>query len=947
MPDRRTPPSLDTTPGAKWWRVDFHTHTPHSTDAYQGPDEVSASDWLLAHMRAGIDAVAVTDHNGGGWIDTLKECYDTLATEKPPGFRPLTIFPGVEITVADGYHLLAILDPSSSTADIQTLLGRIRFPINEQGSDKAKTQKSGAECVEELSNQNCILVPAHVNGPSGILRDKALRLPDSAGPESGEVTLQIDPRTRKAVLDNAAIFALETWRNPSAEMPDFSGHCCAGKRFSIVYGSDSHRANEVGRRTTWVRMADPTLEGLRVALLDGITSVREYIQGQPDPGPHSPYYIERIHIAGTKYIGRKQMQEIALNPSFNAIIGGRGTGKSSILELIRAATKRDSSFNNNPADYAKNFQDLIAEITGGMPKDTDDLSPLVEVDYHQHGKTFRMRWQANPPSYELLSVGEDGATEPVKDQGVWSERFPLRIFSQKQLYAFKEHTAPLLAEIDATPEVGGPAWQREWENQVAEFVQLSARIQQLAGEVKESEDLNAKMEDIQRQIEIMEKAGHKKVLRELSLRRRQGSEVERWQEQMDPLPIALEKLADQFELSAFAMSRMPAEEEGAPAPDDTYEREVEADAGIVKASLDADAASLRKMAGELKGLILEWQGRIQESRWEVARKASETTYSELIQSLQGTTQARPEQYGELVQNRQLLKKKLDGLDAKAGELEKLRQARQTEFESLEGRWSQRSERRRNFLEGLFSADANLRASLIACGDIPSGIAELRSILSREQNVAADEFECFASHLTAASDVQDRLRRIHELKIKLCSVATKGQDGGKALDIRIGKRFADHMQNRTTEDLARLLAWFPPDLLKLCYRKNDSGSFKDLEKGSPGQVAAAVLAFLLAYGDEPILLDQPEDDLDNRLIYDLIVREIQTNKLRRQLLIVTHNPNIVVNGNADLVIPIEDKNGQAAIPVMGALQNPGVRKVVCDVMEGGREALERRFRRIVP
>ena len=108
----------------------------------------------------------------------------------------------------------------------------------------------------------------------------------------------------------------------------------------------------------------------------------------------------------------------------------------------------------------------------------------------------------------------------------------------------------------------------------------------------------------------------------------------------------------------------------------------------------------------------------------------------------------------------------------------------------------------------------------------------------------------------------------------------------------------------------------------------------------------MLAFLLAYGNEPILLDQPEDDLDNRLIYDLVVREIQTNKLRRQLLIITHNPNIVVNGNADLVIPIEERSGMATIPVTGALQDPAVRKAVCDIMEGGREALERRFRRII-
>ena len=93
-------------PGAKWWRVDFHTHTPHSWDAYRttkgkaGTPTISEPEWLLAHMAAGLDAVVVADHNGGGWIDSLKNAYQSLAAAKPSGFRPLAIFPAVEITTS-------------------------------------------------------------------------------------------------------------------------------------------------------------------------------------------------------------------------------------------------------------------------------------------------------------------------------------------------------------------------------------------------------------------------------------------------------------------------------------------------------------------------------------------------------------------------------------------------------------------------------------------------------------------------------------------------------------------------------------------------------------------------------------------------------------------------------------------------------------------------------
>ena len=95
-------------------------------------------------------------------------------------------------------------------------------------------------------------------------------------------------------------------------------------------------------------------------------------------------------------------------------------------------------------------------------------------------------------------------------------------------------------------------------------------------------------------------------------------------------------------------------------------------------------------------------------------------------------------------------------------------------------------------------------------------------------------------------------------------------------------------------------------------------FQPIAEGSPGQKTAALLAFILSYGTEPLILDQPEDDLDNHLIYDLIVQQLRETKLRRQIIVVTHNANIVVNGDAS----------------------------VCEIMEGGSQAFEQRYRRII-
>ena len=107
----------------------------------------------------------------------------------------------------------------------------------------------------------------------------------------------------------------------------------------------------------------------------------------------------------------------------------------------------------------------------------------------------------------------------------------------------------------------------------------------------------------------------------------------------------------------------------------------------------------------------------------------------------------------------------------------------------------------------------------------------------------------------------------------------------------------------------------------------------------------MLAFLLAHGDEPLVLDQPEDDLDNHLIYDLVVRQIRENKLRRQIIVVTHNPNIVVNGDAEMLHVMDFAAGQCRVVQEGSLQEREIRDEVCRVMEGGRDAFERRYRRL--
>ena len=156
-------------------------------------------------------------------------------------------------------------------------------------------------------------------------------------------------------------------------------------------------------------------------------------------------------------------------------------------------------------------------------------------------------------------------------------------------------------------------------------------------------------------------------------------------------------------------------------------------------------------------------------------------------------------------------------------------------------------------------------------------------------------------------------------------------------------------NLQDENLGSIFAATPRDYIILTYI--DQGRDVPFEQASPGQQASALLELLLRQSAGTLIIDQPEDDLDNRVIMK-IVSLIRTSKSRRQLLFATHNPNIVVNGDADKVIALKSgeviPGSNSAVPIAvdvdGAIETPAVRNVITHVMEGGKEAFDLRSRK---
>ncbi|WP_417745244.1 AAA family ATPase [Rosistilla oblonga] len=118
--------------------------------------------------------------------------------------------------------------------------------------------------------------------------------------------------------------------------------------------------------------------------------------------------------------------------------------------------------------------------------------------------------------------------------------------------------------------------------------------------------------------------------------------------------------------------------------------------------------------------------------------------------------------------------------------------------------------------------------------------------------------------------------------------------------------------------------------------------RPLDELSPGQRCSAILPILLLSGDYPLIIDQPEENLDNRLIRQVIVNILASMKLSRQVIIATHNPNLPVLGDAEQCVVLQARGRNLSeVVATGNLDSPNVAKYITDIMEGGREAFQYR------
>ena len=925
-------------PGSRWWKFDFHTHTPASVDYGKGPDQaplrrMAPEDWLLGFMRAGVDCVAVTDHNSGEWVDRLKSALSHLEEEKHGEFRPLYLFPGVEVTANGNIHILAVFDTDGDSSNIDKLLGDVRYRGDAGASDRA-AEEAPIGVVEAIRRAGAIPILAHVDGPSG-----AWQLPgNTLGP----------------LLDADGLFAIEVV-DRNSERPGVYNQ--RGSSWAEVLGSDAHHpASRTGERYpgshyTWVKMAEPSLEALRLALLDGEGfSIRRSDSPEPFSASSLPtHYVESIEIADARFMGRGQPAKLRFSPWLNALVGGRGTGKSTVVHALRLSTRREQDLDKLDA---RSRPRLTFERFNRVPSSRTDeggLTPSTRTEWTvmRDGKRHRVHWRRDGTGTVVEDDAGNSDWTPSPNQTVTPRRFPIRIFGQGEIAELAgENQAALLRVIDEAAAVS--VLREKLDAARAAYFASRARIRELDGRLKGLDDQKVELHDVERKLKRFEDAGHTAVLTEYRRRTRQRRETER---QFDVADMAARTLDD-------AATALQPED----LPDGLFDAESEPDAQGTKVIVALEnavrtaAQEVHEVAQRLRESAQANRESLISSSWQSAVDEAVARYDRLVGTLQAEGVTDLDEYSRLVQERQRIEGEIQLLESQRVERKELvTQSMKRYGEVLSARRAI-SDARIEFLSTALAKNDFVLIEILPYGNDPLVMERsLREALNDEQHFQNDILVmegdrpsggCIARLLVELpsgseerrAELEQRLRELRDFLGSACHGS--GEFGGHF------NNFLERQFERSPDYLDKLSVWTPEDGLRVQYsRQGDGKDFQPIAQASAGQRSAAMLAFLLAHGDEPLVLDQPEDDLDNHLIYDLVVRQIRENKLRRQIIVVTHNPNIVVNGDAEMLHALDFRGGQCVVAELGSLQDQDMREEVCRVMEGGREAFERRYRRL--
>lgn len=906
--------------GSKWWKFDFHVHTPASVD--YGKDEVELKkirprEWLLNVMAKEIDCIAITDHNTGAWIDVLKNELVNMEEEQCEGYRDLYLFPGIEITVNGGIHLLAIFDLNKGSEDIAELIGSIEYSGTKGDSDGC-TRKSFEYVIQDIINKGGIPIPAHVDIESGIFeKESGISLRDS--------------------IKSEGILALEV-HDPEFNKPQVYKELMLNH--SEVIGSDSHKPKDIGRFFTWVKMEEPSLDALWLALHDGKDGVLRYDDNSIRYNPNditSRFFIKKLKIEDGAKIGLGPNKfELEFSPWMSTIIGGRGSGKSSILNYIRLAINGEEEL----TDSLKSEFEEFAKVSEGRNKiGMLRENTKIRIEMLKDNREIALIWDKYDIYEEHYDQINDHWVEKGKAMDI-NKRFPIRIFNQKELYEITKDPKVILNLIDGLTmkediDIILENLKDKWKE--------SKRIEnKLKKDIVNKDIIKINLSDIEAKMKVFEESDYASIIEEYK--------------NTKSLEYSINGLFKEHKESIKKIEDMSKLINLLSMPEDINEKLDDKSKEIIKSKIDSINSKLRNILQEIDSLLLdkeETKNITENLPWNDTRNSVELKYQELVDRIGSDAPVDINLYTKLVEDKKRLEIYLKNIES----IEESYSSQVNKSDDLLAEINKLNievrKKRVELIEEWNNKNLGIKIKLNLMGDIINAEQEFRKIIRKTDTTFKKDICEIDDDGVIKSGIMYDICNIHKSEDSvekiLESLTSKMKnlcDVDNEIYENYSKNFNKHMRRiyeTNREDINELMLWVPEDKVKLSIVDNKREI--DVDQGSAGQRTAAILALILSLDDRPLIIDQPEDDLDTKRISDLVVTGIRNLKLKQQVIVVTHNPNIPVNGASEQVVQLGFINGQINKRTYGALQKKDVREAICDVMEGGKVALNNRYHRI--
>ena len=865
---------------AQFWKCALQVN-PHAYSAnYRGKAHGMDASTYAAALRDAcrterIQVVGLADHGSVADAEIIRKVLVDGG---------IVVFPGFEVATTEKVHWVCLFPEDVSEQKLERYLGSLSLTNPEDGIRPSTLGgQQLLQCVEDLGG---FCFAAHATSDSGLLNGKFNNL-------------WVDDRLRAAQIPGN-IDDLPPNFKPIAlnKNPDYK----RDRPAAFINAKDVAKPDDLcdPRASTFIKMTRPCFASFLMAFKDPESRVRL----SDDLQEHFYSQIDSISIEGGYFDGLSAK----VSSHLNAVIGGRGTGKSTLLECLRYAM----DVPHKSEDAIRQGDQIVRENLGKAGGRV--VLQLRSAANHMNPYTVIRRY-GEPPRV-IDEKGNESRLHPGRDL------LPgIEVYGQNEIHELARSPGALTRVLDRfLPE--SAEQQARLDSALRKLRENSERLAKAQEQKDEIERHITQLPKLEEQVRQFKEQGLEEKLKQVPLLEKERQLGPRILEEVKRTRDAQrrfdESLPDFVFLSDKALEGLPHAE--------LLQRG--------RALLETLSATLRQKLGEIDKAIGETERSVESLVTELTQALlnAETGLEKEFAKLPAVAGKDGKEIGRAYQR--LLREieqvrpsetRLKTVDALVNELEQGRRNLLGEISNIR---SARTAAKQNAVKSLNKRLAGkLRISIV-----PDGLHQpLRELLQGLPGVGEKKTEW-------VDEAQDLT------VMGLVAAIREGKDAllGKQWGLTSG--VAETLTRMTAAQVYGLEAIDLEDRVGLELNVSHTGDqYRALDRLSTGQQCTAILHLLLLDNPDPLVMDQPEDNLDNAFIAERIVQELRAAKTERQFLFATHNANIPVFGDAEWIGVCSASEDRAEMPVdaQGSIDMPAIRDQVANILEGGKEAFMQR------